>query len=185
MKSGASSLRKLSFGEFWEALVRCAIVAYSVEKNPSVTTHIPDKIRGLFLVMWREINKTVPLAVSSSAALGNYSGSLVEGARLFNNRVSTDWAKDGYRDYLNSTRAEVFDGRATLQRLCAERAGGKASPFAERQSDAGRADVLQRLIDGGGPGVMGKADPSVVMEELDYQLRRQGMTAAPRDDAYY
>ena len=93
--------------------------------------------------MWRELNKTVPLAVSSSAALGNYSGSLVEGARLFNNRVSTDWAKDGFRDYLSSTRAEVFDGRATLQRLCAERAGGKASPFTERQSDAGRADVLQ------------------------------------------
>ena len=48
-----STIRKLAFLEFWEALVRCALVAYSKISGSTVI----DKIRGLFLYMWRSMNK--------------------------------------------------------------------------------------------------------------------------------
>ena len=160
--AGAASLRKLTFGQFWEALVRCALVAYSTEKNPTVTTDIPDKLRGLFLYMWREINKAVPRAVMSSSALGVYSGSMTEGARLFNSRVSSDWAAAGFRDYLSSATAASYDGRATLQRLCAP----------STRDELKRVDVLAGLIGERDPAGATGADAKVVMDELDYQLRQ-------------
>lgn len=41
-------VRKLTFSEFWEALVRCALVAYSKISDATII----DKIRGLFLYGW-------------------------------------------------------------------------------------------------------------------------------------
>ncbi len=57
----AQGIRKLTFREFREALVRCAIVAYSKISDATVI----DKIRGLFLYMWRSINTSVPRAFDS------------------------------------------------------------------------------------------------------------------------
>ena len=61
-----STIRKLSFSEFCEALVRCALVAYTKISDSTIL----DKLRGLFLYMWRAINKNAPRsgAASSPAA---------------------------------------------------------------------------------------------------------------------
>ena len=91
-----STIRKLTFPEFWEALVRCALVAYSKISDSSVI----DKIRGLFLYMWRAINRSVPRAFAERRNVSTYAGDLLAGAMLFNKRFTAAWAADGYRDYL-------------------------------------------------------------------------------------
>lgn len=82
-----STIRKLTFPEFWEALVRCALVAYSKISDASVL----DKIRGLFLYMWRAINRSVPRAFSERRNVSTYAGDLLAGAMLFNKRFTAAW----------------------------------------------------------------------------------------------
>ena len=45
------AVRKLVFDEFWEVLVSCALKAFS--KSLATTE---DKVKGLFLYMWRHID---------------------------------------------------------------------------------------------------------------------------------
>ena len=77
---GQENIRKLTFAEFWEALVRCALVAYSKISNASPG----DKIRGLFLYMWRSINDTVPRAIEERRNVTTYMGDLINGSMAFN-----------------------------------------------------------------------------------------------------
>ncbi len=86
-------IRKLTFREFKESLVRCAIVAYSKISDASII----DKIRGLFLYMWRSINTSVPRAFDQRRSVSTYHGDLMSGAMLFNKRFTQQWAADGYR----------------------------------------------------------------------------------------
>lgn len=110
----SASMHKLTFPEFWEALVRCSLVAYS--KISSVT--IVDKIRGLLLYMWRAINGSVPKAWSDVRRAGSTNpGDLLAGAMLFNKRFTAVWAADGYRDYLSPPPAAAEDGQTVLARL--------------------------------------------------------------------
>ena len=55
-------MRKLTYGEFTEALLRCALVAYSKISDAALI----DKVRGLFLYMWRSINKGVARSLDTS-----------------------------------------------------------------------------------------------------------------------
>ena len=70
-----ATIRKLSFPEFWEALVRCSLVAYSKISDASVV----DKLRGLFLYMWRSMNKSVPRAFAERRNVTTYAGDLLSG----------------------------------------------------------------------------------------------------------
>ena len=70
-----STIRKLTFNEFWEALVRCSLVAYSKISDATII----DKIRGLFLYMWRAINKSVPRAFNERKNVSTYAGDLLSG----------------------------------------------------------------------------------------------------------
>jgi hypothetical protein len=108
-----STSRKLSFAEFWEALVRCALVAYSKISDTSVL----DKVRGLFLYMWRAINKSVPKAFTDRRNVSTYAGDLLSGAMLFNKRFTAAWAADGYRDYLSPDTRVYETGKTVLGRL--------------------------------------------------------------------
>lgn len=110
---GEQTVRKLSFVEFKEALVRCALVAYSKISDASIL----DKIRGLFLYMWRSINKSVPKAMDRRSNSSTYHGDLLAGAVLFNKRFTAQWAADGYRDYLSSESEEAETGKTVLGRL--------------------------------------------------------------------
>lgn len=108
-----STIRKLSFLEFWECLVRCAMVAYSKISDTTVL----DKIRGLFLYMWRSINKSVPKAFTDRRNVSTYAGDLLSGAMLFNKRFTAAWQADGYRDYLSPDTRVLESGKTVLSRL--------------------------------------------------------------------
>ncbi|MDR3737744.1 MAG: hypothetical protein P4L40_01875, partial [Terracidiphilus sp.] len=56
------------YGEFTEALVRCALVAYSKISDASLI----DKIRGLFLYMWRSVNKGITRSTDISRTSSAY-----------------------------------------------------------------------------------------------------------------
>lgn len=126
-----SSMRKLSFDEFWESLVRCALVAYS--KISDVT--IIDKIRGLLLYMWRAINGSVPKTWADGRRTGTTNqGDLLAGAMLFNKRFTAAWAADNYRDYLSPAHAPNEDGQTVLARLKGGTGGAQLAATASSAS---------------------------------------------------
>ena len=93
-QGGHDTVRKLTFSEFWEALVRCALVAYSKISDATII----DKIRGLFLYMWRTVNRSVARVMTGGRRnVSTYAGDLLSGAMLFNKRFTAQWAADGYR----------------------------------------------------------------------------------------
>jgi len=95
---GHDTVRKLTFSEFWEALVRCALVAYSKISDATIV----DKIRGLFLYMWRTLNRNVAKVMVGRRNISTYAGDLLSGAMLFNKRFTAQWAADGYRCVLRA-----------------------------------------------------------------------------------
>jgi len=108
-----STIRKLAFLEFWEALVRCALVAYSKISGSTVI----DKIRGLFLYMWRSMHRSVPMAFADRRNISTYAGDLLAGAMLFNKRFTAQWLADGRRDYLSPDPRVQESGKVVLKRL--------------------------------------------------------------------
>lgn len=117
-----STIRKLTFMEFWEALVRCALVAYSKISDATII----DRIRGLFLYMWRAINRSVPRAFTERRNVSTYAGDLLSGAMLFNKRFTAAWAADGYRDYLSPEQTPLESGKTVLTRLLKKGGEGPA-----------------------------------------------------------
>lgn len=117
-----STVRKLTFPEFWEALVRCALVAYNKISDATIV----DMVRGLFLYMWRAMNNGVPRAVAERRSVSTYAGDLISGAMLFNKRFTAAWAADGYRDYLSPELRAPETGKAVLSRLLKGSAGAGA-----------------------------------------------------------
>jgi|TARA_B100000795_G_C22765940_1_gene425700 hypothetical protein len=112
---GQENIRKLTFPEFWEALVRCALIAYSKISDASPG----DKVRGLFLYMWRAINDTVPRAMAAHNSMSTYMGDLISGSMQFTVKFTAMWAKDGYRDYLSPEVEAREEARDVLNRLMA------------------------------------------------------------------
>lgn len=100
--------------------MRCALVAYSKISDSSVI----DKIRGLFLYMWRAINRSVPRAFAERRNVSTYAGDLLAGAMLFNKRFTAAWAADGYRDYLAPDAPMHESGKAVLLRMLHKGGGG-------------------------------------------------------------
>lgn len=98
MKKIETTVRKLDLKEFGEVLIRCAIVAFKSYTN--ITTE--DKVKGMFLYIWRHIQATVQEQVSNRGTTGSTTkGGLLKGAQVLNERFLLLWAKDGHRDYLN------------------------------------------------------------------------------------
>mmetsp|Transcript_14822 Transcript_14822/g.22313 ORF Transcript_14822/g.22313 Transcript_14822/m.22313 type:complete len:455 (-) Transcript_14822:230-1594(-) len=103
-QSFETTLRSISFREFWEVLVRCALVAF--RKTKDIPTE--DKLKGMFLYMWRHMQQSM-LANSSgggsrTAAAGGFTifqGGLLRGSKILNERFIMAWNKDGFRDYLD------------------------------------------------------------------------------------
>jgi hypothetical protein len=79
--------------------------------------NVIDKLRGLFLYMWRSINRGVPRAVTERRNVSTYAGDLISGAMLFNKRFTAQWAADNYRDYLSPEAAPIESGQTVLGRL--------------------------------------------------------------------
>ena len=98
--------RKMNFEDFWEAIVRCALCAYK-----SYTVSTEDKVKGLFLFIWRFLQSRVSEEFkvhkqSMSTSAGDKAG-LLRGSQLLNERTVAAWTKDGYRDYLDPKATPV------------------------------------------------------------------------------
>lgn len=97
MANFETNVRKMNFREFWEALVRCALLAFK-DVHSSITTE--DKVKGMFLYIWRHIQSTMKSNISS-VSNNTYKGGLIRGSQILNERFITAWTKDHYRDYLD------------------------------------------------------------------------------------
>ena len=95
-----ASVRKMTFREFWEALVRCALLAFRT--NTRLTNE--EKLKCMFLYMWRHIQHSVQDQVNGTSSTGGggntYKGGLIRGAQILNEKFIAAWEKDGYKDYL-------------------------------------------------------------------------------------
>jgi hypothetical protein len=94
-------LRRISFMEFWEVMVRCALVAFQDKK--SLTSEI--KIKGLFLSIWRHIQSSAAdhmngYGTIAGGGFNTYKGALLRGTQLLNEKFVAAWTKDNYCDYL-------------------------------------------------------------------------------------
>lgn len=100
MKKIETTVRKIDLKEFGEVLVRCAIVAF--QSYTDITTE--DKVKGMFLYIWRHIQATVQEQVSNKGTVvsSTTKGGLLKGAQVLNERFLLLWAKDQHRDYLNT-----------------------------------------------------------------------------------
>lgn len=158
------TVRKLSFDEFWEALVRCSLRAYS---KISHSTPL-DRIRGLFLYMWRAITRSVPRAFSDRRNVTTYAGDLLSGAMLFNKRFTAMWAEDGYRDYLTPAPVKEESGFDVLARLTsADAAGSQALLEATSTARAAPAEGVEAAPHGAHPASPPSAVPPGVRVNAD------------------
>eukprot|EP01029_Cantina_marsupialis_P028270 TRINITY_DN775941_c0_g1_i1.p1 TRINITY_DN775941_c0_g1~~TRINITY_DN775941_c0_g1_i1.p1 ORF type:complete len:355 (+),score=77.91 TRINITY_DN775941_c0_g1_i1:161-1225(+) len=107
------SIRKLSFIEFWEALVRCSLTAYSKisDAEPS------DKFKAFLLYMWRALNSHISSTINRQQGVTTYYGDLMKGAMAFNKKFSSQWAQDDFKDYLTESKKSEERGRSVLHRL--------------------------------------------------------------------
>lgn len=115
MNSFKPALRKISFDEFWEAFVRCALIAYKEHKTLSAE----DKLKGMFLALWRHLQSSVKSQLTgfinhSQGYFNSYKGGLMRGSQILNERFINAWTKDGYRDYLD-TKSPVKK-KATIEK---------------------------------------------------------------------
>jgi hypothetical protein len=94
-----TSVRKLDYNEFWEALVRCAIVAF--KSYNSITTE--DKVKNLFLYIWRHVLCNIQDQSSGKGNISNsnFKAGLLRGSQRLNEKFLSMWARDGHRDYLD------------------------------------------------------------------------------------
>ncbi len=136
----STNLRQVDFKEFWEALIRCALVAYRDKTN--VTTE--DKIRGLFLSIWRHLQNCSIENMSgygtvSGGGFNNYKGGLIRGSQMLNERFVAAWTRDNYRDYVDASA-----NTGSIDNITGNN-NGKALGTAANQADK----------DGSGAGVSG------------------------------
>ena len=87
INSFQTALRKINFDEFWEAFVRCALIAYKEHKTLSTE----DKLKGMFLALWRHLQSSVKSQLTgyinhSQGYFNSYKGGLMRGSQILNER---------------------------------------------------------------------------------------------------
>jgi hypothetical protein len=107
-----TNVRSVTFAEFWEVLVRCAFVAFKESKGISS----PDKIKGMFLYIWRHMqHKIVDGGNRNDPTLGQtktssaFEGALLRGSKILNERFILAWKAEDFRDYLDKPKATIDD----------------------------------------------------------------------------
>lgn len=102
-KSGIPG-RKMRFDQFWEAIVRCALLAW---RNVATATS-ESKVRALLVFMWKHFQeKTNEMNISSrdmANDLAVHNRGLVKSAEKLMAKVVTMWSDSGYRDFLQPTQ---------------------------------------------------------------------------------
>lgn len=93
------NLRGLEFGEFCEALVRCALKAF--QNHPKVPND--RKLKNLFLYMWKHSQVTMKEQMQNlrlnPVGTDSLKAGLVRGGAILNERFISMWGADGHVDY--------------------------------------------------------------------------------------
>jgi len=112
--TAGAGARKLKFKDFWEVLVRVSLQAYR-----KCAVDNADKIRGLMLYMWRQIQTSVNNSMNGplDSARSTHKGGLLRGCQLFNERFISMWQEDEYKDYLYPQAPDREEGRDVLTKL--------------------------------------------------------------------
>ena len=106
---------RLTFDEFWEAIIRCALVAYR-EYN----VHVVLKVKELFVYMCHKIDKSLALSINAKTNRNVTTNSQngLSGMKDFQFRVTNMWRNDGVpRTYLVQDVPKPKSGRALLKGL--------------------------------------------------------------------
>ena len=119
-----TNVRSLTFLEFWEVLVRCAFVAFKESKGISST----DKIKGMFLYIWRYMQHKIvdgsshrePGQIKST---NTFEGSLLRGTKILNEKFILAWKSDDFRDYLEKPSGNIEDETVERESLLSSTIG--------------------------------------------------------------
>lgn len=106
---------RLTFDEFWEAIIRCALVAYR-EYN----VHVILKVKELFVYMCNKIDRSLALSINAKTNrdVTTNSQNGLSGMKDFQFRVTNMWRNDGVpRTYLVQDVPKPKSGRALLKGL--------------------------------------------------------------------
>ena len=125
----------LTFEDFWEALCRCALVAYA-DKAVS----LPNKLKALFLLMTREIKWSDAHDGSGIRNVDSNPHHFYLGAKQFQNAVVAQWLDDGKPDYLTGKPASSNSGnigRDLLKKMAASPAKASGGSSAKGKSSSG------------------------------------------------
>jgi hypothetical protein len=177
-------VRKLTFDEFWDALIRCSQVAYT-----KISSSDPaGKLKGLFLYMWRAIKGSVPRAFTQRRATSTYAGDLISGAMLFNKRFAAMWHDDEYRDYLRPLDPPEESGRAVLRRVMAS--SGRTAADLKASARVGgyghdSAGAAASASSGSGYGGSAGYTPEERSASLSGPSSAPGAAMQPPEDADY
>ena len=108
-------LGKLNVEEFWEAIVRCAQVAYR-----NVDTNMANKLKELFVNMSHKIDQSVSKSVNFTGHrdVSTNGAMIISGMKKFQMALNTLYREDGMpQSYLTTREKPRLSGRALLGSL--------------------------------------------------------------------
>jgi hypothetical protein len=108
-------LGKLNFQEFWEAIVRCAQVAYRF-----VDTSLENKVKELFVNMSHKIDQSISKSVNFTGMrdVSTYGALIISGMKKFQLALNTLYRRDGIpQSYLTRRVKPNLSGRQILSAL--------------------------------------------------------------------
>ena len=111
--SAGKRVTSLRFPQFWEALVRFAMLAFGEMRQDDVG----EQICGLFLVIWRTLSEANDRGAKGPPGRADY---LQQVYKLFLERFMAFWAHDNYREYLREDAAAAVAAPDLLSKLRGE-----------------------------------------------------------------
>ena len=108
-------LGKLNFEEFWEAIVRCAQVAYR-----NIDTNMENKLKELFINMSHKIDQSVSKSVNFTGHrdVSTNGAMIIDGMKKFQMALNILFRHDGMpQSYLTRREKKRLNGRALLGSL--------------------------------------------------------------------
>ena len=140
-----TTVRSVNFSEFWEVLVRCAFVAFKDSKGVASA----DKIKGMFLYIWRYMQHKIVdggnQKVSGQASSSTFEGSLLRGSKILNERFILAWKADEFQDYLEKPKANIDDEKVERDGLLSSSIGVVSPTKASAQETMKRNEAFVRL----------------------------------------
>jgi hypothetical protein len=138
-------LGKLNFQEFWEAIVRCAQVAYRF-----VDTSLENKLKELFVNMSHKIDHSISKSINFTGMrdVSTYGALVISGMKKFQLALNTLYREDGIpQSYLTRRVKATLSGRQILSALKSKQESTRRRRAAQnrRLSEAGLQSATDEM----------------------------------------